>query len=289
MTSFQLLSVRVELEVDDPNLAERLNYLPTSARQDVEVRKVMRYQVEGEGPWLVREDGDLVDVLHQVDDVLWTIYLRLHSRVLERYSLAGWSVFHGALVNIRGARLLLLGEKGVGKTTLATALLYSGYTIEGDEMVLERDSQVLAVPRRLHLKTGIESLVPEIAPLLADQPIASTVGQRVVGFDPGEAGFEWVISPHPIDGVIVLEANHDGATESQRLPIFETLRSLVESSLGWVQSPSTLVAAATRLSRYGGHRLKLGEPKDGVAHLEEVAHESYSPILKAWEQDTFLR
>lgn len=265
---FQFLTTRVEIEAEDGSLAGRLRYLVNGATQDVPIVRTLRYRIMGRGPWSLFEFRDLVDVLDQVDDLVAALYLRIHGRMCERYSLGGWSVFHGVLATVGGSRFMLIGHPEVGKTTLATTLVFAGHSVEGDEMIFVRDGLAVALPRRFHLKAGTERLVPELAPLVADLPLASTQGPAIRGFDPTEAGLDWSIRCAPIDCVVVLDRPPGGKSELSALGSFEVVQALLEHALHWVQSRSILVAAASTLGRSGGLALTLGTPAEAVALLE---------------------
>ncbi len=169
-TTFQLLSASIVIEFEDPLLAPQFDYIAVGAEQNIRPGTVLSYHVSGTGPYEVFEEGQLLARAPSPADVQFHVYQRIYGRTLERYVLAGWIGLHGALVNICGRRMLLLGDKGAGKTTLTSSLLFANHMIEGDELVLLREGMAMACPRRLHLKPGIERQIPELAPHLADLP-----------------------------------------------------------------------------------------------------------------------
>ncbi|MEE2776577.1 MAG: hypothetical protein VYE73_07420 [Acidobacteriota bacterium] len=268
MISFQLLDTRVEVVRDDPVIDGGLRYLAHGASSEVVVRRTIRYAIEGSGPWLLREEGDAVDVLEDPDDLLWFLFVRVHGRVCERYSLAGWSTFHAAVAGVRGVRLLFVGPSSVGKSTLASTLLFGGHSVEGDEMAFERAGVVVPLARRFHLKEGIERHVSGLAPWIDDLPAVRRDGAPVRAFDPSEHGFEWRVRSAPVDAVVCLRAEHGGESRLREITTFEALTGLLGGALNWVQSRSVLVAAATRLARARRVELTLGRPSETLAALE---------------------
>src|SRR5262249_51463388 len=152
LTSFQLLSCRVEIGYDAPGLGQTFRYLAGQADQAALVCKTFRYEVRGSSPYEIREEGDLVDRVATPDDVLYIVYSRAHARAIERFLLSGWVILHAAVARVGPRRMLVLGHKGAGKTTLALRLLYSGHAVEGDELAMERNGRVVVLPRLLHLK-----------------------------------------------------------------------------------------------------------------------------------------
>ena len=268
---FQLLCAGVDIQCEDPGLLPYLNYITVGAEQAVPELIRMVYCVRGHGPWEVFEDDQLAASAATVMDVQFHLYLRIYRRVLERYVLAGWVGLHGALVNIGDRRLLLLGDKGAGQTTLTSKLLFQGHAIEGDEMVLVRDAQLMALPRRLHLKPGISEQVPELASRLENLPESWAGEQQLRGLDPTELGLPWVIRSGQVDHIVWLRPNHGGDTSTCPLSSMALLQRLMEGYLGWGESRSQVVRYCAGLARHGGHELVQGDPDEAIALLAALA------------------
>ncbi len=269
--SFRLLTSEVDIHCDDPRVAEALNYIPVKATQNFPVTNRMNYSVAGEGPYRIAENDDFLDSVETADDVLFIVYGRIHRRILERLVHSRWVVLHGGLATLNGCRMLLLGHKGSGKTTLSTRLLFSGHQVEGDEMVLVRNGQVLALPRAFHLKPGIERHAPELAGRLDELPKKKMGAVDLTAFDPTRFGFEWAIHKAPVDLVIWVSPNHGGATSLTELKPFQLIQRILESSLGWGEQRNILVAEAARLGSGGGKELTLGDPESAVRALEKLS------------------
>jgi len=268
---FQLLCAGVDIRYDDPGLAPYLDYITVGAGQAVPELVGMNYSVRGRGPWEVFEEERLAAGAATAMDVQYHLYLRIYRRVLERYVLAGWVGLHGALVNIHGRRLLLLGDKGAGKSTLTSKLLFAGHPIEGDEMVLVRDGQVMALPRRLHLKPGIETQVPELVPLLENLPASWAGEQQLRGLDPTALGLPWVIHCGRVDHIVWLRPNHGGDTRLSPMSSMSLIQRLMEAYLGWGESRSGVFGCCAGLARHGGHELLQGQPDEAIALLAALA------------------
>jgi hypothetical protein len=271
-TRFQLLSCQVVIDYQDPALEKHFSYLAVNARQTVAVTRTLSYRVSGKNaPYQVFQDGDFMAGGATPEDALFHVYRRVYQRVLERYMLAGWALFHAGLASIEGKCFLFLGNKGAGKTTLVTRLLMAGHPFEGDEMVVARGKDVLAVPRRLHLKPGIEKQVPELRPYLDGLPTARAGELDIRGLDPTFLGFDWNISARKADHIVWLSPNHGGNTELQSLSSFAMIQRLLESYFGWGQSKNRVVKCAAELAKNGGHQLILGEPKAAMSQLQTLA------------------
>ena len=266
--SFQLLGSKVDILCEDPGVAETLKYIPVKARQDFPITNRLSYSVSGQGPYRIDEKDDFLDSVDSADDVLFVIYGRVHRRILERVVLSGWVVLHGALAAINGCRILLLGDKGSGKTALSARLLFSGHRVEGDEMVLVRNGQVLAFPRSFHFKPGIERHAPELVGRLEGLPKKKMGGDDLIAFDPARFGFDWSINKGPVDVVVWVTPNHGKATSISELKPFAIIQRILGSSLGWGEHRDILVAEATRLGAAGGKELILGDPESAVSTLE---------------------
>ncbi len=266
-TTLQLHATLAEILYEDSALETPLNYLVEKAQQPFSVRRNLSYRVDGFGPYKVYEEGDLHCEVATALDVQHVVYGRIYRRVVERYVLTGWVAFHAALATIGTSRTLILGHKGTGKTTLATRLLYSGYKVEADEMVLVREGQALPLPRAFHLKPGIDNQVPELAEMVPTLPKAYAGELEISAFDPSAAGFSWEIALGPVDRVIWITPNHGGETRITKHPSFVAMQQVLECSLGWGEERAVVVAEASKLVSRGGYELVLGDARDAVPLL----------------------
>jgi hypothetical protein len=268
--AFQLLSCLVDIRYQDPALRATFAYLAGRPRQHFPIRKTLSYQVTGSSPYDILEEGDELDRVARAPDVLHLVYRRVYRRVLERYALAGWVALHAALATIGGRRTLILGDKGAGKTTLATRLLYAGHAVEGDELVLVRNGQAVAMPRAFHLKPGAEEQIPELAGRILQLPKMYTGNIGIAALDPSQLGFDWTIAVGAVERVVWITANHGGQTLLEPRPSFAAIQRILESSLIWDGTRRELVAVAAGLGGNGGYELVLGDPQAAVHLLESL-------------------
>src|SRR5260221_8206062 len=131
---FRLLPYEVDVSAEDDRLASKVAYLSNGASQPAPLKRAMRYRVEGHGPYDLFEDDEFLGSAPTPDDALFVLYGRCYGRLVHHLTVGGWVPFHGGLVTIAGRRLLLVGEKGAGKSTLVLRLLFDGHDVEGDEM-----------------------------------------------------------------------------------------------------------------------------------------------------------
>lgn len=152
---------------------------------------------------------------------------------------------HGATVLIAGKRVLLVGHKGCGKTTLALHLLARGHGVEGDEHLLIRPADVVARPRTLRVKPGTLALVPEIADAASVAPfIENWDGTAIRALSPAAMNGDWTIRAHRLDAVIFLTSNHGGRSVIGSLRMDQAFRRLMAEV---VVLPANVLAAASRL------------------------------------------
>jgi hypothetical protein len=255
----------VDISVDDPMLADALRYVTNSAAQPVRPHRTFHYRVSGHGPYDIFEEGDPLPQAARSDDVLEVVYHRCYQRAFHLLALGGWSLLHGALLRAGDHRLLLVGDKGAGKTTLALRLLYDGFAVEGDEAVLLRNGLVVALPRRFHLKPGVETFVPELSGCSVPLPVVTGATGKIAAFDPGEAGFPWRLDLAPVDAVVIVEPNHAGGSALTDIGPSDMVRRLLPHTRqlnAATTENAHLVKLCAQLAASGGYALRLGDLND---------------------------
>lgn len=264
-------SLRVE---GDPQVIAQLDALLPDAGHPMPAQRAMHYRVTAtHAGFVIAEEGDALTTVaageRAVDDAADVVHVRAHRRAFELASRSGWARVHAATVDLDGARVLVVGPSGAGKTTLATKLLVDGAGVQGDESVLVRRGESLAVPRALHLKPGAERVLPELAdvlptlpvvgdvtvfdPVRVDRPIelrVAPVANVVLLADPSTA--DEPVTCTPVDGGVVLEALLTDA-----FPLTETKAQMV-----------SVLASAIVSAR--GHRLTTGPPEAMVEALRRA-------------------
>lgn len=270
---FQLLSSRITARLEDPNLLGWLAYLSVDAKQAIEICRTLTYRISGHGPWTIYEGSDFLARGRTPEDVLYLLYGRAYQRVLEPYAQSGWVMLHAALVDVDGRRLVLMGDKGTGKTTLASRLMLAGHKVQGDEMTLVREKVSLAVPRRFHLKPGAHKWLPELAEHISRLPITHADDMVIRAMDPKKAGFSWNIHSAPVDALVWLTPNHGAGSELAAMGSLDTLRKLLESHLHQGETRQKAMDTLVPLASGGGYDLQVGQTVETVAALEKLADE----------------
>ncbi len=214
------------------------------------------------------------------EDAADVVHVRAHRRAFELASLSGWARVHAATVDLattegRRARVLVVGPSGAGKTTLATRLLLDGADVQGDESVLVRRGESLAVPRALHLKPGAARVLPELAAVIPELPV---IGDVTV-LDPARVGRPVTLRIAPVEHVVVLAGPpiETGAHEPAGVRSDVTctpldggavLEALLTDAFPLTETKARMVSmlAGAMVSAHG-HRLTAGPPDAMVESL----------------------
>jgi hypothetical protein len=159
-----------------------------------------------------------------------------------------WVALYAGAVVIDGRAALLVGDSGVGKTTLALALRSLGAGILGDEMALvhRRDDKVDAIDRRLSIRR--------------DRGEAALVDRRVLGDPP---------APAPLAATFIVKR---GTGAPQVVPVSAARTALTLASyLGARPKMLADVTAFARVLERGRcFTLTLGEPGRSARMLLET-------------------
>src|SRR5207253_2106365 len=116
---------------------------------------------------------------------------------------AAWAMIHGATVMVGGKRLLLIGDKGQGKSTLALYLLTRGHAVEGDEHLAVGNETVFTRPRALRIKPGTLALMQGLPEAIYRAPrIETWDGLSVHAVDPSLFGRPWRIAEGRLDAAV---------------------------------------------------------------------------------------
>jgi hypothetical protein len=198
----QLLACEFELATDSEVVAGCLSALRPSAVQECPILQHHRLHIRSAGDRFdASEDGVFAATLSTIDETVSYVERRLHELALG--PLSDWTKLHAGCGVWNGRRFLVVGDRGAGKTTMMARLLFEGCSVEGDEMVLLRDGDVMAYPRRFGIRRRTLKLVPQIgrlAPHLLEGPEADQPGGfHVLALDPAQVGVPWRITAGPAE------------------------------------------------------------------------------------------
>ncbi len=199
------------------------------------------------------------------DDVLFVIYQRAHGRVHERLTLAGWRALHSATIDIDGRRIALVGTKGAGKSTLASAALLDGHEVGGDEVLFIRGEQSLPHPRPFHLKPGTFDVLVGL-PDRSYLPATGTGDGTVYAFEPSMHGWTRTIDVAPLDAIVLVRPERSPTPHITPIGAGRALPRLLAEFFTQPEDSATRVHDATALlSRLDVVDLLPGHPTATIA------------------------
>jgi hypothetical protein len=186
------------------------------------------------------------------------------------------AVIHAASLLRDGRRILFVGQKGSGKTTLSLRLIREGYEIEGDENVFVTRGGVVARPRGLRIKEQTVILLPYLAEALNTAGYyESRPGQRIYNLDPRTAGAQsWRIKRGPVHAVIIVRSNHGGLSSFRPINPLALVREVIDECALPRQGRAEAIGAVVRLvGKASGFHLALGDLDGAVDCIDRVCEE----------------
>jgi hypothetical protein len=223
----------------------------------------LRYQI------LAR--GSLVDQYASPQAVAASLYERLTMLSLSDFPLA--PLIHAASLRRGGRRVVLVGPKGGGKTTLALRLIDEGYEIEGDENVFVTGDHVVARPRALRVKASAIEVMPSLAETLHLVPHYENGGsERIYNLDPRKAGAAfWRIERGPVEFIVLIRPNHHGYSSLHPMTPLQLAREVIAESAFRVSDRGRAIADIAKV--VGGARgfeLCLGNLDQAISCLNDL-------------------
>jgi len=126
-----ILGIDIQVVTNCKALARRLQHILVNSDEDVPVSGTVAIEVPKRGgEYVVLEGGEAIV---SSPDAEWvTLYLHELINFRVAWHLKDFIKIHAASGSFRDKRFLLAGDKGAGKTTLITRLLFEGATVYGD-------------------------------------------------------------------------------------------------------------------------------------------------------------
>lgn len=273
----RLLACRMEVSVDCDRLARWLAPMLQHAVQRYPVSRVHHLEARRDvGGYLIVEDGVDRGAEPTVESAGYALTARMHALALA--ALPEFTKIHAGCASWQGRRLLAVGPPEAGKTTLMTRLIYEGFSVHGDELVLVKDGQVLPYPRRFGVRAATVPLIPGLA--AARQ--GDSHGPLVT--DPGALGFEWIIEAAPAAAVAYLEPNHGGTSRLIPCAKYAMVQRVMSQSTPprsgksqWIRDVCDMLDVAST------YMLMLGNLDEAVAAVREVLQRTPSVATSATE------
>lgn len=183
--------------------------------------------------------------------------------------------FHAATVGIDSAGVLITGDKGAGKTTLATTLAASGHAFFGDEIAAVRSRTLELVPfrRSISFRSGARSV--RVQQLLEHRRYPAERfpdGRTRIRARPADLFPESLTYPVPLRTLIVLEGFAEQAQAEAFAPGVADLRLLTPLPCRfWGTSPAPILLQVAKLfSSVKCYHLRSGAPEETALLVEGI-------------------
>jgi len=222
-----------------------------------------------DGRYVIVEEGETL--ISSADPEWVTLYLNELVNFRLAYHMRGLVKIHAACGTLNRRRFLLAGEKGSGKTTLITRLLFEGVDAHGDERVLVRGDQVIALPRKFHLKEGTIPLIPQLDSIWKNLTSYPGYGVRTCYFAPPDAGFGWQIKWGYVDVIFYLSPNRGRETRMEMCPRWQMAQNLILRSSDFEVNPEGQMGDLCGLvNRSRNLIIRIGDLDGAVKAIQEM-------------------
>ena len=223
--SVRVLACDFSVAANCEEFLSELDGLVQHASQRHPVSRRYRFEVARTNDgYRLSEDGRDLEGRSDARSTAELLYVRMHELALD--ALPEFTKVHAGCADWSGKRVVVVGPARSGKTTLMTRLLYEGFAVHCDDIVLLNRGGVLPFPRRFRIRSHALPLLPQIAPFAAE--LRET--REHLAVDPTRLGFNWRIDAAPADAVLFLEPNHGGKTELEACPKVSMAERLMAQS-----------------------------------------------------------
>lgn len=152
-----------------------------------------------------------------------------HAAAARWFQSSSLCVVHAALLQRCGQRLLLVGPRRAGKTTLGLALSRAGWFLLADEAVIVEGSDAFPVPRRVSLRPGSQRQLGDSVWSELQAGSGSLASPRRLWVRPPLPPRPW---SGPVGDVLLLQAAGDRREPHRAEPLTALRQLLVQSSCG---------------------------------------------------------
>lgn len=204
----------IKIWSDSDILAQQVEFIAQDARQDFPVLREIVYNLRTyDDHHHIFEDNRMYLAASDLASFTRSLLVRIHERAFEDFS--GFVRIHAGCGEYNGKRFLVIGDSGVGKTTLMVRLLFEGFKVHGDELAMINEFESFAFPRRFHIKEKSVPLLPQLRNFfnMNSPQISEAVERKIYAFSPSEAGFDWEITKREIAVLFHLEPHRDHETQ----------------------------------------------------------------------------
>lgn len=163
--------------------------------------------------------------------LLGELHVDHHTRTMEEFPEA--PLIHGASLEMQGGMVILVGDKGAGKSTLTCAMGLSGATVLGDEHVVLDGQRAITRPRTMRIKSGSLQWLPDsLGREVMQYPMVEDWhGFRIFSVPPSIFGSPWRLSWLPVRAVVMLRSNHGGVSSMRTISADEATPLLFDNAI----------------------------------------------------------
>jgi hypothetical protein len=210
------------------------------------------YEIAHEGDDIVLREGGIAVAVERNGEIMFdTLFKMVQQRAFA--ALPDDIRIHAASGIHEGRTFLLVGNPHAGKTTLAIRLLEAGMDVVGDELVMLRNGQAAAYPRKFYLRESSFDLLPRIRSVAPTLPlVVDSNGMRRIAIDPPALGHRWRIARLPVGGIFYLDPHFGMPTKAVRSTKIDMVRLVMEQCTpppsgrrGWIGDLCAAINNAT--------------------------------------------
>lgn len=270
----------IDLQIDDCSFRIRFHRLPHAMRREI-TRVFKPFCVEDAGP------ASLIDVVADEDSHLLFLERRclgaisaeavvpklkalLTDRIVQSTQ-CGSCLLHAALLYKNGKGLLLSGDPGAGKSTLALALLAQGFIYGSDDIVkLAADGHLSGIGLSPSSKSGAWDLVSTFAPEISSLPQHRREDGQAVRYlsvpDPAKQ------ASAPLNWMLILDRREGASAALEPVDQLDALRILLAGAFAHDHQlrADTLEALVKHFGALNCRRLIYSSLADAVAVIEDA-------------------
>jgi hypothetical protein len=206
----RLLACEFELVSDGADVMREIDrFVPRPIQPILAGRRHRLEARRADGAYRLRVDGRPSGQEPDAAAAARTLFWRMHE--LSLAALPEFSRMHAGCASWGGRRIVAAGPARSGKTTLMARLLFEGFDVHCDDLVLLRRGAALPYPRRFFIRPESVALIPQLAARSVDPLEWGGWDPGSLAVDPSALGFEWRIECAPVDVVLFLERDAAGA------------------------------------------------------------------------------
>jgi hypothetical protein len=258
------------VRTDCKHVFRQLDFIAQDARQDSPISKELVYEIfRQDKGYLIVKDGVPCENRLGLQGLAYRLQWHIHGHVFE--AIGECTRIHSGCAEHHGNRFLVVGDSGAGKTTLMTRLLYEGFRVHSDELVMVRHGKAVPFPRRFHIKGNSLHLLPQIRPFIERVPfVENGNGTKIFAFSPSEAGFDWLIENREVRLVFFVESNHGGKTVVEKCPKYLMVQKVMPMTFFSNSRDHLKIGELCRtIDRAGCSVLRVGNLDSAVAAIRD--------------------